>query len=85
MRVTRKKEQDRPLAEFPGWGLEIMMGLYGEEQVKTALSSESATPERHRPPTQAPHVDVDPASSEAAEFDAVSSVFARVRRMRRRR
>lgn len=85
MRVTRKKEQDRPLAEFPGWGLEIMMGLYGEEQVKTALSSETATPERHRASTQTPHPDVVPTSSEAAEFDAVSSVFARVRRIRRGR
>lgn len=82
MRVTRKKEQDRPLAEFPGWGLEIMMGLYGEEQVKTALTTEGATPERHRSTTPA---DNHPIGSEAAEFDAVSSVFARVRRMRRGR
>ncbi|GAA1461572.1 hypothetical protein [Williamsia maris] len=85
MRVTRKKEQDRPLAEFPGWGLEIMMGLYGEEQVKTALSSEPATPERHRPSSQAPSTETQTTGSEAAEFDAVSSVFARVRRMRRGR
>ena len=85
MRVTRKNEQDRPLAEFPGWGLEIMMGLYGEEQVKTALSSETATPERHRPSTHTPQAPIGPTSSEAAEFDAVSSVFARVRRMRRGR
>ncbi len=85
MRVTRKKEQDRPLAEFPGWGLEIMMGLYGEEQVKTALSSESVDPERHRPSPHPPHPDAVPTSSEAAEFDAVSSLFARVRRMRRGR
>ncbi len=84
MRVTRKKEQDRPLAEFPGWGLEIMMGLNGEEQVKTALTTEATAATRPRPASEAIG-EARPATSEAAEFDAVTSLFARVRRMRRGR
>ncbi|MGJ0120469.1 hypothetical protein ACQ7HM_14805 [Williamsia sp. MIQD14] len=86
MRVTRKKRDERSLAEFPGWGLEIMMGLYGEQQVRDALAAENAgDAARPSDPAVAAPADAAPGgSTEATEFDAVTSMLARVRRLRRR-
>ncbi|WP_328858486.1 hypothetical protein OG579_06310 [Williamsia herbipolensis] len=87
MRVTRKKRDERPLAEFPGWGLEIMMGLYGEQQVRDALAAECADDAPRQPvsdvATAAEHA-TQVGSTEATEFEAVTSMLARVRRLRRR-
>ncbi|WP_188588115.1 hypothetical protein [Gordonia jinhuaensis] len=41
MSVTNWRRKDLPLSEFPGWGLEMMMGLYGEQQIVQALESEA--------------------------------------------
>jgi hypothetical protein len=65
VRVTRRKEQDIPLAEYPGWAVDVMMGLYGERQVTQAIAAEAPAPA----PTE-PLV--------AADLDAVESFLARV-------
>ncbi|MFD0924297.1 hypothetical protein [Williamsia deligens] len=72
MRVTRRKEREIPLAEYPGWAVEVMMGLYGEKQVSEAIAAQTAP----GPPAEA---------VEVADLDAVESVFARVRAFRRGR
>ncbi len=59
------------------------MGLYGEEQVKSALMSEGLTVAHQRLSDQSTFGEAAPTSATAAEFDAVSSLLARVRRMRR--
>ncbi|WP_232717572.1 hypothetical protein [Gordonia metallireducens] len=35
------RHDDLPLAGLPGWGLEMMMGLYGPETIKHALTEEA--------------------------------------------
>ncbi|MCK8615815.1 hypothetical protein [Gordonia sp. C13] len=35
------RHDDLPLAGLPGWGLEMMMGLYGPETIKRALEEEA--------------------------------------------
>jgi hypothetical protein len=40
MQVTRRGRKELALSEFPGWGVEVMMGLYGEQQVLDALEAE---------------------------------------------
>ncbi|MGU3293704.1 hypothetical protein [Williamsia sp. M5A3_1d] len=91
MRVTRKKRDERPLAEFPGWGLEIMMGLYGEQQVRDALAAEhvedlsrQTASETSSATDSAISGSAPIGSTEATEFEAVTSMLARVRRLRRR-
>ncbi|MGZ8176560.1 hypothetical protein ACXVUM_01405 [Williamsia sp. SKLECPSW1] len=71
MRVTRRKERDIPLSEYPGWAVDIMMGLYGERPVADAIAAEGH-------PGAA-----EPAA--VADLAAVESVFARVRSFRRGR
>ncbi|MEH3155488.1 MAG: hypothetical protein PGN29_09110 [Gordonia paraffinivorans] len=70
MRVTRRKDQDVPLAEYPGWAVDVMMGLYGEKQVAEAIAAEA-------PP-------IAPAEPSAvADLHAVESFLARVQTWRR--
>ncbi|NED59961.1 hypothetical protein G3I15_03360, partial [Streptomyces sp. SID10244] len=38
----RGRHDELPLSEFPAWGLEIMMGLYGPETVQSAAQQEPA-------------------------------------------
>lgn len=40
MYVTRWGRKEAPLSQFPGWGVEIMMGLYGEQSVRSAIEAE---------------------------------------------
>lgn len=40
MYVTRWGRKEAPLSQFPGWGVEIMMGLYGEQSVRAAIEAE---------------------------------------------
>ncbi|WP_239582126.1 hypothetical protein RVF83_23270 [Gordonia rubripertincta] len=35
------RHDDLPLAGLPGWGLEMMMGLYGPETIKRVLTEEA--------------------------------------------
>lgn len=70
MRVTRRKERDIPLAEYPGWAVDVMMGLYGEKPVADAMAADAST----LPPS-------GPAA--AADLDAVESFLARVQAWRR--
>ncbi|MDH3007816.1 MULTISPECIES: hypothetical protein [Gordonia] len=35
------RHDDLPLAGLPGWGLEMMMGLYGPETIQRALTEET--------------------------------------------
>lgn len=70
MRVTRRKERDIPLAEYPGWAVDVMMGLYGEKPVADAIAAEGASV-----PAPAPHA--------TADLDAVQSFLSRVQAWRR--
>ena len=70
VRVTRRKERDIPLAEYPGWAVDVMMGLYGEKPVADAIAAEGAST-----PAPAPHA--------TADLDAVESFLARVQAWRR--
>ncbi|MBE7161849.1 MAG: hypothetical protein INR72_11435 [Williamsia herbipolensis] len=70
MRVTRRKERDIPLAEYPGWAVDVMMGLYGERQVADAIAAETS------------HV-APPEPSAVADLDAVESFLTRVQAWRR--
>ncbi|MFW0787231.1 hypothetical protein AAFP35_22265 [Gordonia sp. CPCC 206044] len=36
----RGRNRELPLSEFPAWGLEVMMGLYGPETVQKACADE---------------------------------------------
>src|SRR3546814_12845399 len=64
MYVTRWGRKEAPLSQFPGWGVEIMMGLYGEQSVRSAIEAEkNASGGSHRPDpgTDRPRPkDVDP-------------------------
>jgi hypothetical protein len=40
MYVTRWGRKEAPLSQLPGWGVEIMMGLYGEQSVRAAIEAE---------------------------------------------
>ncbi|WP_018179129.1 hypothetical protein [Jongsikchunia kroppenstedtii] len=42
MQVTRRGRKELALSEFPGWGVEVMMGLYGQQQVLDAIEAERA-------------------------------------------
>lgn len=87
MYVTRWGRKEAPLSQFPGWGIEIMMGLYGEQSVKSALEAEkpaAAAPEasarsasaiRH----EAPVSQADPVQQ---DLDAVSGMFRWLQRRR---
>ncbi|GAA1480826.1 hypothetical protein GCM10009624_12660 [Gordonia sinesedis] len=46
----RGRGDELPLSEFPAWGLEIMMGLYGPETIKQACADVPADPDGQRPP-----------------------------------
>lgn len=37
----RSRHDDLPLAGLPGWGLEMIMGLYGPETIRRALTEEA--------------------------------------------
>lgn len=69
MRVTRRRGQDIPLGEFPGWAVDVMMGLYGEKQVTAAIAAESTTPHPVEPGTR-------------SDLDAVESFLSRVQAWR---
>lgn len=40
MQAIRRSRKETALSEFPGWGVEIMMGLYGQQQVLDAIDAE---------------------------------------------
>ncbi|WAC56234.1 hypothetical protein [Gordonia sp. SL306] len=46
----RGRHDELPLSEFPAWGLEIMMGLYGPETVQSAAQQEPAGAALPEPP-----------------------------------
>ncbi|GAA3695303.1 hypothetical protein [Gordonia hankookensis] len=46
----RGRHDELPLSEFPAWGLEIMMGLYGPETVQSAAQQEPAGAAPPSPP-----------------------------------
>lgn len=78
MYVTRWGRKEAPLSQFPGWGIEIMMGLYGEQSVKSAIEAE-------KPVTAAPEVPVEPAPQVdpvQQDLDAVSGMFRWLQRRR---
>lgn len=93
MYVTRWGRKEAPLSQFPGWGIEIMMGLYGEQSVRSAIAAEkpSAAPATPAPEagdaegrnasnhevTQPLHV--DPVQN---DMDAVSGMFRWLQRRR---
>ena len=55
-----------PLSEFPDWGLDIMMALYGRETIQRARAADVEA----RLPEPA-YVDVEPLSPLQAELEAV--------------
>ncbi|MCZ4548465.1 hypothetical protein [Gordonia rubripertincta] len=81
MYVTRWGRKEAPLSQFPGWGIEIMMGLYGEQSVKSAIEAEkpvTAAPEVPEVPVE-PAPQVDPVQQ---DLDAVSGMFRWLQRRR---
>lgn len=76
MHVTRWGRKEAPLSQFPGWGVEIMMGLYGEQSVRSAIEAEknaSGGSVRPAPGTDLPQPkDVDPVQR---DLDAVGGMF----------
>jgi hypothetical protein len=75
MYVTRWGRKEAPLSQFPGWGVEIMMGLYGEQAVRSAIEAEKISPTAARPaPSEVlpPVKEVDPVQQ---DLDAVSGMF----------
>ncbi len=66
------------MSQFPGWGIEIMMGLYGEQSVKSAIEAE-------KPTTAAPDASMEPvapADPVQQDLDAVSGMFRWLQRRR---
>lgn len=93
MYVTRWGRKEAPLSQFPGWGIEIMMGLYGEQSVRSAIAAEKPSATSAMPATQAADADgrntsnhevtplphVDPVQN---DMDAVSGMFRWLQRRR---
>lgn len=81
MYVTRWGRKEAPLSQFPGWGIEIMMGLYGEQSVRSAIEAEkpSATSVAPMPDEAKPESQVDPVYQ---DMDAVNSLFRWLQRRR---
>jgi hypothetical protein len=83
MYVTRWGRKEAPLSQFPGWGIEIMMGLYGEQSVRSALEAEKNVPPASARPMAdvdvAPVKEVDPVQQ---DLDAVGGVFRWLQRRR---
>ncbi len=89
MNVTRWGRKEAPLSQFPGWGIEIMMGLYGEQSVRSAMDAEKPSAASAQPmrdagiatgrdsATPVPHV--DPVQQ---DMDAVSGLFRWLQRHR---
>ncbi|ORM36883.1 hypothetical protein BFL43_05865 [Williamsia sp. 1135] len=66
------------MSQFPGWGIEIMMGLYGEQSVKSAIEAE-------KPAATAPEASVESvpqADPVQQDLDAVSGMFRWLQRRR---
>ncbi|MGC5256481.1 hypothetical protein ACPXCG_09010 [Gordonia sp. DT218] len=51
----RGRHDELPLAEFPAWGLEIMMGLYGPDTVQNAAQQEQVGADTSGPPPSRDH------------------------------
>jgi hypothetical protein len=83
MYVTRWGRKEAPLSQFPGWGVEIMMGLYGEQSVRSAIEAEknaSAGSSRLAAGADLPQPkDVDPVQQ---DLDAVGGMFRWLQRRR---
>jgi hypothetical protein len=82
MYVTRWGRKEAPLSQFPGWGVEIMMGLYGEQSVRSAIEAEKNAPPPARPTPHMEHPpmqDVDPVQQ---DLDAVGGMFRWLQRRR---
>lgn len=81
MYVTRWGRKEAPLSQFPGWGIEIMMGLYGEQSVRSAIEAEkpSATSAAPMPDEAIPAAQRDPVYQ---DIDAVNSLFRWLQRRR---
>ncbi|SIS03839.1 hypothetical protein [Williamsia sterculiae] len=80
MHVTRRRRKEKPLSEFPGWGLEIMIGLCGENQIRSVIESERHSPREENPVEQSATHPIDGAT---ADLDAVSGLVGFIGRFRR--
>ncbi|MDS1114355.1 hypothetical protein RD149_11320 [Gordonia westfalica] len=77
------RHDDPPLAGLPGWGLEMMMGLYGPETIRRALEEEA---ERGVEPVswyreradESPHRPLDASDVEMCGRDDIPQVFNQV-------
>lgn len=67
----RRRSHEPPLSEFPGWGLDIMMGLYGPETIRAVCDRERP---RGRPSSRAAAIDLELVPIEAPTRSARTCV-----------
>lgn len=91
---SRRSIDDPPLSTYPGWALEMMMGLYGPETIKKACEDEVTRGVEIRPDTYAADrqedrregsevVDYPPFTQFDAELEAMNALLRYLGRLGR--